>query len=207
MTVVEVVSIIIGCLGLLVAVIAVVRSRIAENDAQEARADAAEALARASAATERALTAARSARDASALAETAETLAERAETEAMQALTRAAAAAEEASIASHHTPSELRAALEPADPVRWECEQVKGPTWVARNVGSVAAHGALLTDATRPPKYIRPDEVIPRDVQPGDQLPFRAYSDASVRAPRIRLTWSEDGDQLPRAQEITLLIS
>jgi hypothetical protein len=205
-TVVEVVSIIVGCLGLLVAVIAVVRARIAESDAQQARADAAEALARSSAATERALTAARSARDASALAETAESLAERAQSQATQALTRAVAAAEEASIASHHVPGDAPAPGEAPDPVRWECEQVKGMTWVARNVGSVPAHGALLSDASRPPKYIRPDEVIPRDVQPGDQLPFRAYSDASVRAPRVRLTWSEDGDRLPRAQEITLLM-
>jgi hypothetical protein len=224
---VEVLSIIVACAALLVALIAVVRGKGAENAAEEARARADEALAHSNAAAEaassavataadalqRAATAAQSASaamktagDANASAHAAENLAERAQAQATQAVERAAAATEEAALAGWRVSEVAPAASAPDGEVRWECERLRGADWVARNVGSVIAHAALVSDASRPPKYVRPDEVIPRDVQPGDHLPFRASSDSAVRSPRIRLTWSDD-EGTAQAHELTLVMN
>jgi hypothetical protein len=89
---------------------------------------------------------------------------------------------------------------------RWRLERVKGGTWLLRNTGSVTAHSALLSDATQPPKYIRPDEVIPRDVPPHDHLQFRAAPTRGAPPPRVRVTWREDGDASPHAYEATLVV-
>lgn len=221
-------SIIVACAALLVALIAVVRGKGAENAAEEARTRADEALARsnaaveaassaaetATAASERAATAAqtasaasRQAGEADAAARAAENLAERAQAQATQAVARAAAATEEAALARRRV-SEVATtpSTTPDAEVRWECERLRGADWVARNVGSAVAQAALVTDASRPPKYIRPEEVIPRDVQPGDHLPFRATSDSAVRSPRIRLTWTDETGAA-QAHEMTLIIS
>ncbi|MEO6826978.1 MAG: hypothetical protein ABI255_04355, partial [Microbacteriaceae bacterium] len=139
------------------------------------------------------------------LAGTAQRNAERALTQSADAVVRATDAGKIAGLAVQRS-REGAFAIPELGEVRWECHRVKGPTWVARNVGTALAHSALLTDATRPPKYIRPDEVIPRDVGPGDHLQFRAFSDAAVRSPRIRVAWREDGDNSARTQELTLII-
>jgi hypothetical protein len=92
------------------------------------------------------------------------------------------------------------------DEVDWELENVRGPIWVLRNIGSLVAHQTLVSDATQPPKYIRADEVIPRDVSPGDHLQFRAAISRGGPPPRVRITWrpSETGDA--RSAEFTLLV-
>jgi hypothetical protein len=95
---------------------------------------------------------------------------------------------------------------EPAPAASWVSEQVKGPVWVVRNTGTVTAHSALLTDATQPPKYIRPEEVVPRDVPPQDHLQFRAFAVKGAPPPRVRVIWREDGIEGPRSADMTLLV-
>ncbi|MEO8906506.1 MAG: hypothetical protein ABI310_00385 [Microbacteriaceae bacterium] len=98
-----------------------------------------------------------------------------------------------------------RAASTSANPVAWELEQVKPAVWLLRNSGSIAAHSALLTDATQPPKFVRPDEVIPRDVPPGDHLQFRVLATRGGPPPRVRVMWREDGAAEPKTFDVTLL--
>jgi hypothetical protein len=94
----------------------------------------------------------------------------------------------------------------PRPSATWVPEQVKGPVWVVRNTGSVVAHSALLTDATQPPKYIRPEEVVPRDVPPHDHLQFRAFTVKGAPPPRVRVIWREDGIEGSNTADMTLLV-
>ncbi len=101
--------------------------------------------------------------------------------------------------------AELPQASAVQDPVAWQLEQVKPASWLMRNIGSASAHSALLTDATQPPKYVRPDEVIPRDVPPGDHLQFRVLASRGGPPPRVRVIWREDGVAGPKSFDATLL--
>ncbi|TAM67604.1 MAG: hypothetical protein EPN48_13300 [Microbacteriaceae bacterium] len=93
----------------------------------------------------------------------------------------------------------------PVDPVAWKLEQVKPMIWLVRNTGSSTARSALLTDATQPPKFVRPDEVIPRAVPPGDHLQFRVQTTRGGPPPRVRVMWREDGATEPKTFDVTML--
>ena len=89
--------------------------------------------------------------------------------------------------------------------VSWRLEQVRNSTWALRNTGLAKAHGALLSDATVPPKFVRPDEVIPRDVERDDVLQFRVMAARGGPPPRIRVTWREGADSPAFSREFTVL--
>jgi hypothetical protein len=94
----------------------------------------------------------------------------------------------------------------PAANVRWSCEQVRGASWVMRNTGTAIAHNALLIEVTHPPKYIRAEEIVPRDVPPGDHLQFRVFPVRDAPPPRVRVVWREDGDEEQRNLDTTLVV-
>jgi hypothetical protein len=89
--------------------------------------------------------------------------------------------------------------------VSWQLEQVRGSIWALRNTGMIVARGALLSEATLPPKYVRPDEVIPRDVHSGDVLQFRVTAGRGAPPPRIRVTWREGSASPAYSREFTVL--
>lgn len=193
--------------------IAYFRAHAAEQAAQEAvqhaLAQSAEALARASEAVARSSAAAAGvARQVGELADVAQ-LADRKADRALQAsdeaLTKSGTAIQGVTDVVKRVGESGQARLEPGI-VRWECEQVKKSLWVARNVGTLMARTALLSDATEPPKPVRPEEVIPRDVAPGDHLQFQVFPEKGVRSPRVRLAWKVDGDPATHSQELTLII-
>lgn len=205
-----------GALGLAAGVIAYFRAQSAEQEAQKAvqyaLAQSAEALARASDAVGRSQAAsaaaagvARQAGDLADVAQLADRKADRALQASDEALTRSGAAMQGITAVVKRVDESGHARLD-AGVVRWECEQVKKSLWVARNVGTLVARTALLSDATEPPKPIRPEEVIPRDVAPGDHLQFQAFPEKGVRSPRVRLVWKVDGDPSMHSQELTLII-
>lgn len=212
----SVLSVIVGALGLAAGIIAYFRAQAAEEAAREssqlAIAQSAEALARAtdavarsSAASAAAAGVARQAGDLADVAQLADRKADRALQASDEALTRTGTAIQEITNVVKRVEESGQIRLEPAI-VRWECEQVKKSVWVARNIGTLTARTALLSDATEPPKPIRPEEVIPRDVEPGDHLQFQVFPEKGVRSPRVRLTWKVDGDTATHSQELTLII-
>lgn len=89
--------------------------------------------------------------------------------------------------------------------VAWRLERVRGGIWALRNTGLSAARDALLSDATVPPKYVRPDEVIPRDVERDDALQFRVMAARGAPPPRIRVTWREAAGSPAFSREFTVL--
>jgi F0F1-type ATP synthase membrane subunit b/b' len=89
--------------------------------------------------------------------------------------------------------------------VTWRLERVRSSTWALRNTGSTKANDALLSDATLPPKFVRPDEVIPRDVDRDDALQFRVTGGRGAPPPRIRVTWREDDGSPAYSREFTVL--
>ncbi|GAB3385660.1 hypothetical protein GCM10027568_03060 [Humibacter soli] len=89
--------------------------------------------------------------------------------------------------------------------VAWRLERVRGGIWALRNTGLSAARDALLSDATVPPKYVRPDEVIPRDVERDDALQFRVMAARGAPPPRIRVTWREAAGSPAYSREFTVL--
>jgi len=89
--------------------------------------------------------------------------------------------------------------------VTWRLERVRNTTWALRNTGLAKAHDALLSDATVPPKFVRPDEVIPRDVDRDDALQFRVTAGRGAPPPRIRVTWREGAGSPAYSREFTVL--
>ncbi len=89
--------------------------------------------------------------------------------------------------------------------VAWQLEHVRGTIWALRNTGVARAHGALLSDATVPPKFVRPDEVIPRDVERDDALRFRVTAGRGGPPPRVRVTWREGAGSPAYSREFTVL--
>jgi hypothetical protein len=89
--------------------------------------------------------------------------------------------------------------------VAWRLERVRGGIWALRNTGLASARDALLSDATVPPKYVRPDEVIPRDVDRDDVLQFRVMAARGAPPPRIRVTWREAAGSPAYSREFTVL--
>lgn len=209
MTFLEALSVIVGGLGFFAGVIAYFRAqsaeRAAEQSVEKALAQSAEALGRSKSAATDAAGAARQVSDLADVAQLADRKADRAQKTSEEALTRSTAAIKEVTGVVQRVGDNRGASAAVKDVASWECEQVRKSIWVARNVGTAVARAALLSDATWPPKYVRPDEVIPRDVAPGDHLQFRAFPDKGVRSPRIKLAWT-DGDDTPHAQEMTLII-
>jgi hypothetical protein len=188
---------------------AVTRAEEAASNAASASHDATDALARASAARQDAATALDRATSASQAAAQASNRAGAASRDAERALEelgglRASTHHAAATPAPDGEPTDVPQTAD--DEVDWELENVRGPIWVLRNIGSLVAHQTLVSDATQPPKYIRPDEVIPRDVSPGDHLQFRAAISRGGPPPRVRITWrlSETGEA--RSAEFTLLV-
>lgn len=216
MTFLSALSVIVGALGLAAGVIAYFRAHGAEQAAREsaeyALAQSAEALARANDAIARSHSAsaaaagvARQAGDLADVAQLADRKADKALQASDEALTRSGTAIQGVTAVVKRVDESGQARTD-AGIVRWECEQVKKSLWVARNVGTLVARTALLSDATEPPKPIRPEEVIPRDVAPGDHLQFQAFPEKGVRSPRVRLVWKVDGDTATHSQELTLII-
>jgi hypothetical protein len=89
--------------------------------------------------------------------------------------------------------------------VAWRLERVRNTTWALRNTGLAKAQDALLSDATVPPKFVRPDEVIPRDVERDDVLQFRVTAGRGAPPPRIRVTWREGAGSPAYSREFTVL--
>jgi hypothetical protein len=89
--------------------------------------------------------------------------------------------------------------------VSWRLERVRNSTWALRNTGLAKARDALLSDATVPPKFVRPDEVIPRDVDRDDVLQFRVMVGRGTPPPRIRVTWREGAGSPAYSREFTVL--
>lgn len=89
--------------------------------------------------------------------------------------------------------------------VSWRLERVRNSTWALRNTGLAKAQDALLSDVTVPPKFVRPDEVIPRDVDPDDVLQFRVMAVRGAPPPRIRVTWREGAGSPAYSREFTVL--
>lgn len=89
--------------------------------------------------------------------------------------------------------------------VSWRLERVRNSTWALRNTGLAKAHDALLSDVTVPPKFVRPDEVIPRDVDRDDVLQFRVMAGRGSPPPRIRVTWRESDGSPAFSREFTVL--
>jgi len=214
MTMLDVLSLVVACVAIAFAVVAAVRARTAGEIAAAARDAADQAVERAQAAHADAATAGEQARDARADAANALDQATRALAEA--ARSRAGVAAAEASAAEaaralesaseSHTESDRAHDGESSVPaVSWVLEQVKGAVWLLKNVGDGTAESALLSDATLPPKYVRPDEVIPRVVAPGDHLQFRVTVPRGGPPPRVRVTWRDDNGQ-PQSKDMTLLL-
>lgn len=210
MTFLEALSVIAGGLGFFAGVVAYFRAQSAERAAHQAvdRAleQSAEAVARSKSAATDVANMARQMGDIADVAQLADRKADHAQTASEEALTRSSAAFREITGAMKRAGEAREGATPTEAAVKWECEQIKKSSWVARNVGSGVARAALLSDATWPPKYISPAEVIPRDVDPGDHLQFRAFADKGVRSPRVKLTWTADGDGSAHAQEMTLIV-
>lgn len=250
MVVLDIIALVVALVAIAFGVLAVLRSRAAEDlarsamqradragvDAETSGQESARALERSAAARDdaaqaldRATTAARDAaqarnhsaaasRDAARAIEAARQGAAVAGSAAARAAPIAGSADEAASVPGlGNAPGGASDASDPPGPLRapdsiqpekaqWQLEQVKGNVWLLRNIGTVIAHAALLSDATQPPKYIRPDEVIPRDVPPSDHLQFRAAPTRGAPPPRVRVTWRENGDAEPHSYEVTLLV-
>lgn len=200
----DVLALILGLAGLVVAAISLAFGRRARAQAERAHAESLDAISRSAVATELANRAHSEASDAASRSAAAGQVADRAQAEAAEALARATAAAlaPAADVADRVTRQQVE-----AGGVRWESEQVRPGRWLIRNTGSVLAAAALVTDATRPPKFVTADEVIPRDVPPGDHLQFRVISVRDSPPPRVRVTWAERGSSERRSYENTLIVS
>jgi hypothetical protein len=207
----ELLAAIAGVVGLLFGAVALVRARAighATSDAlarvADAQAVAADAQARAADAQARAADAQGRSVDAQARATEAQSRAAEAQTRALDAASRSAAA--ELAATTGHGASANDRLIASQDESQWVCEWIKGNRWAMRNAGTRVVHSALLTDATRPPKFVIPDEVIPRDVAPRDHLLFRTITERDAPPPRVRVAWTEDGSGVQRAQEQTLIL-
>lgn len=212
MTMLDVLSLVVACVAIAFGVISAVRARTAAEIAAEARTLADRADEAASAARADAAAVAEQVREARADAANALDQATRAHAEA--ASTRESAAAALRAVESARTdairgrdwsdaPGSPAAAVAA---VRWKLEHAKGSIWVMKNDGDAAATSALLSDATAPPKYIRPDEVIPRTVDPGDHLQFRVTPQRGGPPPRVRVSWREGENNEPKSKDVTLLV-
>lgn len=212
MTMLDVLSLVVACVAIAFGVVAAVRARAAGEIAADASARAARADEAASAARADAAAAAEQAREARSDAANALDQATRAQAEAARTRESAAAAlraAESAQADATRSRDSSNTADSPAAhtaAVRWKVEHAKGAVWVVKNDGDASALSALLSDATQPPKYIRPDEVIPRTVDPGDHLQFRATPQRGGPTPRVRVSWRDSGNSEPRSKDMTLLI-
>lgn len=211
----DIVALLIAVVALVVAGVVFLQARSAEKSALLARRDAAQAFERSGAAGMESSAAVDHARTARQDAAQALNLAARAREESAASAERALAAerhvahlAELASapVLSRADGPEVAVAPERRDDgVRWSAEHLKGALWVMRNTGETVAHAALLTEATQPPRYIRPAEVIPRDVPPGDHLQFRLSLGRDTPPPRVRVAWRDESGGAPRAHEATLV--
>ena len=206
----ELLAAIAGVVGLLFGAIALIRMRAVGHETSDAlarvadaQAVAADAQARAADAQARASDAQGRSVDAQARATDAQSRAAEAQTRALDAVSRSAAA--ELANTGRDAGGNDRV-IAPQDESQWVCEWIKGNRWAMRNAGTRVVHSALLTDATRPPKFVIPDEVIPRDVAPKDHLLFRTITERDAPPPRVRVAWTEDGSGVQRAQEQTLIL-
>jgi hypothetical protein len=212
MTMLDVLSLVVACVAVAFGVISAVRARTAAEIAAEARSLADRADQAASAARADAAAAAEQAREARADAANALDQATRAQAEAASTRESAAAALRAAESARADAidgrgPSETQGSPAAAvGAVRWKLEHAKGPIWVMKNDGDASADSALLSDVTQPPKYIRPDEVIPRTVDPGDHLQFRATPQRGGPPPRVRVSWRDGENREPKSKDVTLLV-
>jgi hypothetical protein len=226
MSMLEVVSLVVSLVALGFAVVAVVRARSADESAAAAHRAAAQAFERAEVSAQDGAQALESAGAARADAATALDQATQARQGAVQARTDADTALERAEQARADA-QQARADAETAtgalqklgrsdgtvepglrlesERVKWSLQQVKGAVWLMKNTGNQTANAALLSDATQPPKFIRADEVIPRDVPAGDHLQFRVQAARGGPPPRVRVNWREDGDDGAKTHEVTLL--
>jgi hypothetical protein len=202
--VLDIAALLFGIASLVVAITAVRLARSGKKHADRALSGSLDAVSRSAAAAELANRAHAEATDAVNRSVAADGAAERARSDATEALSRAKAAASLA----REVDEANRVAGGPAahSEVRWEAEQVHSSRWLIRNVSNSIAAAALVSDASRPPKFITAAEVIPRDVGPGDNLQFRVASARDVDPPRLRVTWSEPGVPERRAFELTLVI-
>jgi hypothetical protein len=222
----EVVGLVVSLVALGFAVVAVVRARSADEKAADAQRAAGEAAMRAEQSAQDGVHALERADNARADAATALDQATQARQGAVQARAAAEAAheqAEHASSAARQARADADAATgalkklersggiaEPgpgvdSDPVEWSLERVKGAIWLMKNTGSQTANSALLSDATQPPKFIRADEVIPREVPVGDHLQFRVLASRGGPPPRVRVSWREEGVDDAKTHDVTLL--
>jgi hypothetical protein len=212
MTMLDVLSLIVARAAIAFGVISAVRARTAAEIAAQARSLAGRADEAASAARADAAAAAEHARKARADAANALDQATRAQAETASIRESAAAAlraAESARADAINRRDVTEASNSPAaavGAVRWKLEHAKGSIWVMKNDGDAAANSALLSDVTQPPKYIRPDEVIPRTVEPGDHLQFRATPQRGGPPPRVRVSWRDGENPEPKTKDVTLLV-
>jgi hypothetical protein len=212
----DIVSLFVAIIAIALAVVIAVRARAAEESAGEAKAAAERAVEAARAATAQAEAALEAAAGARGDGARALDLATRARADAdgalkaaeanSVALTRSLETAHGSAGAKALTDESSGGALAASDAeVGWEASNVKGSVWVMTNTGTVTATAALLTDVTQPPKYVRPDEVIPRDVAPGDHLQFRAAFGKGDPPPRVRVVWREPNSGTMSSSESTLI--
>lgn len=211
MVVLDVLALLFGLAGLLAGFAAVALSRRAAERSNHALEQSQDAAGRAAQAGELAGRAHTEALEAVNRSLAAGQVADRAQSQSVEALGRSAEALSRASSAASLARGVDEAArsrgLPPASSdVHWQCEQVRPGRWLIRNVGTADADAALVTDATRPPKFITAEEVIPRAVAPGDHLQFRVATVRDAVPPRVRVTWAEQGSAERHAYEVTLVV-
>ena len=205
----DVLVLMVALVAIAFAVVAVIRARTADETAVAARQAAEQSAVQADAARHdaaRALEQAGIARQDAAKALDQSTTARQDAARALESADAAALALERRAVTSGAGGPLQGHAIAAAEPVRWTLEHTKGALWLMKNIGDATAHAALLSDATQPPKYLRPDEVIPRDVPPQDHLQFRVTPGRGGPPPRVRVTWREDGSTEPKSKDVTLLL-
>jgi VIT1/CCC1 family predicted Fe2+/Mn2+ transporter len=205
MIVLDVIALLLGIAGVALGIVGVATARSAKGQADRAHRESLEALGHSAAAADLSGRAHAEAADAVSRAVAAGRVAEQSQARAVEALTRANESVGIARSAreGNHTDPEVP---DPDTDVTWECEQVRSGRWVIRNTGFATAAGALVTDASRPPKFITAEEVIPRDVPPGDNLQFRVAGTRDALPPRVRVTWGAPGVADRRSFELTLVV-